>query len=141
MISTLSKAGLSNFSLCCLRPKSPLKLLYLTNIAFRLQFPWFAIKLYSIRQRDQVAIATGSQIGALANAVRNTGGRGLVESLLLELLYAALNVPVFSELQRLTFIDLAGHVGQQVKYSPLMITWPFEVLGRKKDWDEDVVGV
>ena len=77
----------------------------------------------------------------LTNAVRNTGAMGLTATLLQELLFAALNVPVFSEIQRLTLMDSAGVVGQRIQYSPLMATWPFNVLGRKQDWDEDVVAV
>lgn len=65
----------------------------------------------------------------------------LTFDLLEDLLYAGLNVPAFSEYQRFRLIYAAGQVGEKVVFSPLMTTWPFEVLGRKKYWEEDVVKV
>lgn len=63
------------------------------------------------------------------------------ETLLTDLLYAALNVPAFSEQQRWHLRKAASAVGARVRMSPLAEVWPFEVLGRRVGIDEDVVQV
>ena len=65
----------------------------------------------------------------------------LSESLLTELLYAGLNAPAFSEIQRLELRQAAGTVGDKIRMSPLVPYWPFEVLCRKAGVEEDYIEV
>ena len=61
--------------------------------------------------------------------------------LLKDLLSAALNAPGFSERQRWELHRTADLVKAQFSISPLAQSWPFEVLGRKRGVEEDVVEV
>ena len=107
-----------------------------------LQFPWFATRLYTVAQRNWIFDTLYQQTSHLVRHLK-TGclSEHLSEELLEDLLYAGLNVPAFSEHQRFRLTHLARPVGQNVACSPLMERWPFEVLNRKKHWEEDVVKV
>ncbi len=70
-----------------------------------------------------------------------TGNPQINEQLLTELVYAGLNAAGFSEMQRAQLVRSADGVGSRIRISPLASVWPFEVLGRKADTDEDVIEV
>lgn len=108
------------------------------------KFPWFAVDLYTIRSRDEIFKQTLSLIRLLLNQLRrgpDTWIPHLHESLLIDLLYAGLNVPAFGEYQRLQLREAAGDVGDKIRMSPLVPYWPFEVLCRKAGFEEDYVTV
>ena len=65
----------------------------------------------------------------------------LTEVLLHDLLMAALNAPGFSEKQRWELFEISGYARSHFRVSPLLQYWPFEVLGRKPNMEEDVVEV
>ena len=65
----------------------------------------------------------------------------LTEALLHDLLMAALNAPAFSEKQRWELFEISGYARSRFRVSPLLQYWPFEVLGRKANVEEDVVEV
>ena len=65
----------------------------------------------------------------------------LTEALLHDLLMAALNAPGFSEKQRWELFEISGYARSRFRVSPLLQYWPFEVLGRKPNMEEDVVEV
>lgn len=69
--------------------------------------------------------------------------KGLNESLLKELVLAGMNAYGFSDRQRWElYLAAAGVLGRQwMRLSPLMARWPWEVVGRKAMWEEDVVEV
>ena len=62
----------------------------------------------------------------------------LTEALLHDLLMAALNAPGFSERQRWELFEISGYARSHFRVSPLLQYWPFEVLGRKPNMEEDV---
>ncbi len=65
----------------------------------------------------------------------------LTEALLHDLLMAALNAPGFSEKQRWELFEISGYARSHFRVSPLLQYWPFEVLGRKPNVEEDVAEV
>ena len=54
---------------------------------------------------------------------------------------AALNAPGFSEKQRWELFEISGYARSHFRVSPLLQYWPFEVLGRKPNVEEDVAEV
>ncbi|KAL8670198.1 MAG: hypothetical protein Q9168_005254 [Polycauliona sp. 1 TL-2023] len=106
------------------------------------RFPWFCVDRYTIKTRDELFRSTLSLINILMNELNKANEMyrpNISETLLTELLYAALNVPAFSEQQRWQLRKAASATGAKVRLSPLAEVWPFEVLGRKVGIDEDVV--
>ncbi|KAL8871674.1 MAG: hypothetical protein Q9174_002544 [Haloplaca sp. 1 TL-2023] len=106
------------------------------------KFPWFAVDYYTLKTRDEIFRQSMKLIELLAKSL----GRQysdmqphLTESLLVELVYAALNAPAFSEQQRWQLCQAAGPVVPSIRMSELAQYWPFEVLGRKAGMDEDLV--
>ena len=69
--------------------------------------------------------------------------KGLNEGLLKELVLAGMNAYGFSDRQRWELYHAAaGSLGRQwMKLSPMMRVWPWEVVGRKAGWEEDIVEV
>ena len=108
------------------------------------QFPWFCVDRYTIKTRDELFKSTLSLINILMNELNKANEMyqpNISETLLIDLLYAALNVPAFGEQQRWRLRKAASTTGAKVRMSPLAEVWPFEVLGRKVGIDEDVVQV
>lgn len=108
------------------------------------QFPWSCVDRYTIKTRDELFKSTLSLINILMNELNKANEMyrpNISETLLIDLLYAALNVPAFSEQQRWRLRKAASTTGARVRMSPLAEVWPFEVLGRKVGIDEDVVQV
>ena len=69
------------------------------------------------------------------------GSPHITEELLKDLLSAALNAAGFSERQRWELSEATDFARHHFRISPLSQWWPFEVLGRKPNIDEDVVEV
>ena len=69
--------------------------------------------------------------------------KGLNETFLRELVLAGMNAHGFSDRQRWElFMAAAGVLGREwIRLSSFMGRWPFETLGRKSAWEEDVVEV
>ena len=65
----------------------------------------------------------------------------LTEALLKDLLMAGLNASGFSEKQRWELYEASEYARHHFRVSPMLKYWPFEVLGRKKTVEEDVVEV
>ena len=81
------------------------------------------------------------QLQTLVSAVRISASERLTTELLTALLHAGLNAPGFGEKQKweLYLIGQQGAAG--IRISPLSASWPFQALGRKQNWEEDVVMV
>ncbi|MCJ1390316.1 hypothetical protein MMC18_003174 [Xylographa bjoerkii] len=103
------------------------------------KFPWFAVQLYTLFQRDQLFNATLKMLRALMATVSPTSSFGLTSELLMDLLYAGLNAPGFSEKQKWELCQVADWAAKAVAISPLTRGWPWLVLARKPDWDDDVI--
>lgn len=69
--------------------------------------------------------------------------KGLNEGLLKELVLAGLNAYGFSDAQRYQlYVSASPILGRDwIRLSPLMSKWPFEVVGRKSGYEEDIVEV
>ena len=75
----------------------------------------------------------------MMRSAMNTGM--LNEELLHELLSAGLNAAGFSEKQRWELYEIGDYARHHFLLSPLLQSWPFEVVGRKARKEEDVVKV
>ena len=106
------------------------------------QFPWFAVEHYTIHTRDQLFHSTCIMILCLLSTFNTTGQTSqLNEALLKDLLYAGLNAAGFSEKQKCHLVIMADFYGNDVRMSQQCRTWPFFSIGRKVNWDEDVMRV
>ncbi|KAL8821745.1 MAG: hypothetical protein Q9223_000269 [Gallowayella weberi] len=106
------------------------------------RFPWFCVERYTIKTRNEMFRTTLNLVNLLMNQLNRANEvytPNISETLLVDLLYAGLNVPAFSEQQRWALRQAGSPVGAKVRMSPLAEVWPFEVLGRKAGIDEDVV--
>ncbi|MCJ1386533.1 hypothetical protein MMC17_009659 [Xylographa soralifera] len=103
------------------------------------KFPWFAVQLYTLFQRDQLFNAILKMLRTLMATVSPTSSFGLTSDLLTDLLYAGLNAPGFSEKQKWDLCQVADWAAKTVAISPLTKGWPWLVLARKPDWDDDVI--
>ncbi|KAL8755272.1 MAG: hypothetical protein Q9199_003761 [Rusavskia elegans] len=135
-VTWADKPHRSNYTQKCMqRP-------YECMISTLAKFPWFCVDRYTIKTRDELFKSTLSLVNILMNELNRANEAympHISETLLTDLLYAALNVPAFSEQQRWHLRKAASAVGARVRMSPLAEVWPFEVLGRKVGIDEDVV--
>ncbi|KAL8859868.1 MAG: hypothetical protein Q9178_003701 [Gyalolechia marmorata] len=133
-VTWADKPHRSNYTQKCLqRP-------YECMISTLAKFPWFCVDRYTIKTRDELFRATLSLVNILTNQLNRANEAYLPhisETLLIDLLYAGLNVPAFSEQQRWHLRQAGLAVGAKVRMSPLAEVWPFEVLGRKVGIDED----
>ncbi|KAL8971391.1 MAG: hypothetical protein Q9183_001079 [Haloplaca sp. 2 TL-2023] len=138
MVTHAEKPHRSNYTQKCLqRP-------YECMISTLAKFPWFAVDHYTLKTRDEIYRQSMKLIDMLAQSMKKEYSAmppHLTESLLAELLYAALNAPAFSEQQRWHLCQAAGQSGAGIRMSQLAQYWPFEVLGRKPGMDEDLVRV
>jgi len=64
---------------------------------------------------------------------------GLSQSLLFDLLFAAVNVPAFSLLQKLALCQSAGSYGRGIPLHPFSETWPFQTLEPTPDTPNHIV--
>ena len=78
---------------------------------------------------------------ALMATVSPTSSFGLTSELVTDLLYAGLNAPGFSEKQKWDLCQVADWAAKAVAISPLTRGWPWLVLARKPDWEDDVIMV
>ncbi|KAL8736096.1 MAG: hypothetical protein Q9181_002558 [Wetmoreana brouardii] len=135
MVTHAEKPHRSNYTQKCLqRP-------YECMISTLAKFPWFAVDRYTMKTRNEMFRQTLNLINLLVNHLSRgeNFGVNLSESLLMELLYAGLNAPGFSEQQRWTLHQAARLPESRIRMSKFAVDWPFEVLGRKTGMDEDHV--
>lgn len=131
------------------------------------KFPWAATDLYTIAARDALFVAAYNQISILADRVSSTmspmkdythsvfgssqssssddcspsGERevGLNHKLLRDLIFAAVNVPIFSVLQKTALCRVAGAHGSGVPLGCFSEAWPFQTLEHVQGTDENVI--
>ncbi|KAI9721267.1 MAG: hypothetical protein M1812_002429 [Candelaria pacifica] len=121
--------------------ETPHRRTYESMISVLAKYPWWSVESYTLADRDLIFRATEQLVRALIVQLRREGTASpqINEQLLIELVYAGLNAPGFSEGQRARLVRSADWVGGRIRISPLASVWPFEVLGRKADIDEDVI--
>ncbi|KAI9791359.1 MAG: hypothetical protein M1835_000376 [Candelina submexicana] len=114
---------------------------YESMISVLAKYPWWVVESYTLADRNLLFRATEQLVRALVGQLMRGGNMSpqMNEQLLTELVYAGLNAPGFSEGQRAQLVGSADWIGGRIRISPLASVWPFEVLGRKPDTDEDVI--
>ena len=98
-------------------------------------------KTYNSPASTSSSLTSNYGFGYGSNWSGHNGWPLLTEALLHDLLMAALNAPGFSEKQRWELFEISGYARSRFRVSPLLQYWPFEVLGRKPNVEEDVVEV
>ena len=123
---------------------------YESLISLLAKFPWSAVAHYTMATRTHIFQTTRQMLHILTINVHkpynsdwsgHTGWPLLTEALLHDLLMAAVNALGFSEKQRWELFEISGYARSRFRVSPLLQYWPFEVLGRKPNVEEDVVEV
>ncbi|KAL8729117.1 MAG: hypothetical protein Q9166_004948 [cf. Caloplaca sp. 2 TL-2023] len=90
------------------------------------RFPWFCIDRITIKTRDEMFRSTLSLVNILMNELNRANEKfvpHISETLLIDLLYAGLNVPAFSEQQRWLLRKAASTSGAK-KYALLLQSHP-----------------
>ena len=77
----------------------------------------------------------------LVQKVERTDTKGLDQNLLRDFIFAGMNCPGFAERQKHMIATGAGYWGGGVPISPLACFWPFDLVGRKDGFDDQVVKV
>ena len=122
-----------------------------------MQFPWHASQLITLQTRNSLFLALRDQLRVLVSILKKSTSSGyssagphsiagyghpaLTHSLLDDLLLAGLNAPGISEKQKWELVITAEWAGMKVRISPLAGWWPFEVVGRRQGFEEEVVEV
>lgn len=100
------------------------------------KFPWSSPKLYTVAARNTLFETVHKQLSILYRKIAfpNKKGRyegrqvGLGQPLLLDLLSAAMNVPVFSLFQKHILCQAIGSYGTGIRKEAFWQTWPFQTL-------------
>lgn len=116
------------------------------------KFPWFAVKHYTLGDRDAIYEAVKRQLSTLATALQKAAYQRaadprippseLTEDLLSDLLQAGLKAPGFSEQQKWHLWQVLLPFSQRIaRMSTLSEIWPWLALSKTPGRDEDIIRV
>ncbi|KIW26929.1 uncharacterized protein PV07_06717 [Cladophialophora immunda] len=96
------------------------------------KFPWFSVKLYTIRQIQAMFDAYKKQLDVLIVKVDSSTGNprevGLDNKLLMDFVFAGLNTPGFSERERADIVEASQALACGFRISKHARYWPFQTL-------------
>ncbi|OAP56924.1 hypothetical protein AYL99_09036 [Fonsecaea erecta] len=96
------------------------------------KFPWFSVKLYTLRQIQAMFDAYKKQLDVLIVKVDSSRGItrevGLDNKLLMDFVFAGLNAPGFSERQRADIVESSQALACGFRISKHARYWPFQTL-------------
>ncbi|KIW12465.1 hypothetical protein PV08_09742 [Exophiala spinifera] len=103
-----------------------------STISTLYKFPWYAVELYTLEQRDTLFKTYTRQLEILILKV-DPGTQiprevGLDNKLLMDFLFAGMNCAGFSERQKATIADASLRVGPGMRISIHARNWPFQTL-------------
>ncbi|KAA8643444.1 hypothetical protein EYZ11_008422 [Aspergillus tanneri] len=101
---------------------------YESTISTLYKFPWFATKLYTVDERNQLFDMTNRHIMSLVSRIKRSNTVGLDQRLLRDLLYAGLNCPAFNERQKYTLCVNSEDMREILRFSDLDKWFPFDTL-------------
>jgi hypothetical protein len=106
-----------------------------------LQFPWYAVELYTLADRNLLFSTYMNQMCVLVAKVDDKNTKGLDENLLRDFIFAGMNCPGFGERQKHELLWAAGFWGAAIDNPPLRCFWPFELIGWKDGTDSETIKV
>ncbi|KAH1602698.1 hypothetical protein KXX44_003524 [Aspergillus fumigatus] len=101
---------------------------YESTISTLYKFPWYATKLYTVHDRNQLFELVSRHILSLVARVKRSNTVGLDQRLLRELLYAGLNCPAFNERQKYTLCVNSEDTTEILKFPDMGKWFPFDTL-------------
>jgi hypothetical protein len=105
--------------------------LHITDYGILRQFPWYAVELYTLADRNLLFSTYMNQMCVLVAKVDDKNTKGLDENLLRDFIFAGMNCPGFGERQKHELLWAAGFWGAAIDNPPLRCFWPFELIGWK----------
>ncbi|RAL10998.1 uncharacterized protein BO97DRAFT_310447, partial [Aspergillus homomorphus CBS 101889] len=109
---------------------------YESTISTLYKFPWYAVDLYTVHDRNLLFVLVRRQIIALFARMKKTNTVGLDQRLLNDLLRAGLECPGFNERQRFCLCFHAESPLELHKISYLSKWFPFDTLANMPNLDE-----
>ncbi|KAH8431598.1 uncharacterized protein LDX57_009256 [Aspergillus melleus] len=103
---------------------------YESTVSTLYKFPWYAIKLYTVHERNQLFELINRHILSLVSRMKRANTIGLDNRLLRELLYAGLNCPAFNERQKYTLCINSEDMSEIVRFPEAGKWHPFDSLVR-----------
>ncbi|GFF89273.1 hypothetical protein IFM53868_05780 [Aspergillus udagawae] len=109
---------------------------YESTISTLYKFPWYATKLYTVHDRNQLFELANRHILSLVARVKRSNTVGLDQRLLRELLYAGLNCPAFNERQKYTLCVNSEDTTEILKFPDMGKWFPFDTLVKLPQTEE-----
>ncbi|PLB49208.1 hypothetical protein P170DRAFT_313766, partial [Aspergillus steynii IBT 23096] len=103
---------------------------YESTVSTLYKFPWYATKLYTVHERNQLFELVNRHILSLVSRMKKTNTIGLDHRLLRELLYAGLNCPAFNERQKYTLCVNSEDMSEIIRFPEAGKWHPFDSLVR-----------
>ncbi|PLB33505.1 uncharacterized protein BDW47DRAFT_121172 [Aspergillus candidus] len=110
---------------------------YESTISTLYKFPWYATRLYSVHERNELFTLTNRHMVSLVSRIKRINTMGLDERLIRDLLFAGLNCPAFNDRQKYTLCINAQDIGDSVKFPDISRWFPFDTLAKKPTKDEN----
>ncbi|KAE8349928.1 hypothetical protein BDV28DRAFT_160061 [Aspergillus coremiiformis] len=101
------------------------------------RFPWYAIKMYTVDDRNQLFDMTNRHLISLVTRIDRTRTMGLDQNLLRELLYAGLNCPAFNGRQKYTLCVNSNMESEIPKFPEISKWFPFDTLVQFPNMNKD----
>ncbi|KAB8231875.1 hypothetical protein BDV23DRAFT_195447 [Aspergillus alliaceus] len=103
------------------------------------RFPWYATKLYTVDDRNQLFEMANRHLLSLASRIEKTHTMGLDQNLLRDLLYAGLNCPAFNERQKYTLCVNSGLEAEIARFPEISKWFPFDTLVQLPNYNKDAL--
>ncbi|RHZ53764.1 hypothetical protein CDV55_103813 [Aspergillus turcosus] len=112
---------------------------YESTISTLYKFPWYATKLYTVHDRNQLFELVNRHILSLVARVKRSNTVGLDQRLLRELLYAGLNCPAFNDRQKYTLCVNSEDTAEILKFPDMGKWFPFDTLVKSPKIEESTL--
>ncbi|RAH66791.1 uncharacterized protein BO66DRAFT_380577 [Aspergillus aculeatinus CBS 121060] len=109
---------------------------YESTISTLYKFPWYAVDLYTVHDRNLLFDLVNRQVMALLTRMSRANTVGLDQHLLNDLLRSGLECPGFNERQRYTLCVNAENFAELNKLSDISRWFPFDTLATMPNIDE-----
>ncbi|KAB8223559.1 hypothetical protein BDV33DRAFT_200528 [Aspergillus novoparasiticus] len=112
---------------------------YESTISTLYKYPWYATRLYTVDDRNQLFELTNRHLISLASRIDRTQTMGLDQNLLRDLLYAGFNCPAFNERQKYTLCVNSNLAPEIARFPDISKWFPFDTLVQLPDFSKDTL--
>ncbi|KAE8372241.1 hypothetical protein BDV26DRAFT_302090 [Aspergillus bertholletiae] len=103
------------------------------------RYPWYATRLYTVSDRNQLFHLTTRQLLSLASRIDRTQTMGLDQNLQRDLLYAGFNCPAFNERQKYTLCVNSNLAPEIARFPDISKWFPFDTLVQLPNFNKDAL--